>query len=229
MIVQLNEMVPPFKGVHELLGDAKEKEIRTTGVYDAIVADGLITTSNHRYSRKDFINAQKFFFNTNPVLEKSKDRLPVTVVDEFREDGTIRLDRIVGEVTSLQVIDGADTWQTIIRFGVLDVTARLNPWFETMMPLLTKLHGYYKAIPCGKGDVEEIEGVKVVTNFQLRYILLTCNSGFKKADALKPVFQTGPSGYRVETDNFDRPEQPRVPHPLSRRQQSTDLFSRRRS
>lgn len=227
MLVQLNEMAPPFKGVHELLGDAKEKNIRTTGVYDAIIADGLVTAKNRRYSRKDFLNAKRFFFNTNPVLEKSKDRLPVTVVDEFREDGTIRLDRIVGEVTSLEIIDGADTWQVAMRFGVLDVTSRLNPWFEAMMPLLTKLHGYYKAVPCGKGEIEVIDGVENVTNFQLRYILLVCNSGFQKADGLKAVFQTGPSNYRVETGDFDRPQRPAVSQ-VSRRRENADLFARRR-
>ena len=223
----VNELFPPYRNIHDLLEESTERQIRPTGVYDAILADGGVTKNGRRFSRKDFINAQKLYFSNQAVIDKGRDPLNVSIADEFYPDGSLRLDRIIGQVMEMNVIDADNSWYVTCRFAVLDISPRLNPWYQTMHPLLTKLHGFYKAVPCGivpdgHGAIIHENGVDLVQGFMLRSIMLSCNSGFEKADAVKPVFADQASSLRNQSGTRQ---------PLPQRQSAPprgSIFDRRR-
>lgn len=192
----INELYAPYRNAYDLLEPIKESSLRPTGVYDAIIADGGVTKNGRRYSRKDFLNAQRLYFSNQPVIEAAHDPLGVCLADEFYPDGTLRLDRMIGQVIDMKVVDADNSWYVTIRFAIHDMSTRANPWYETMQPIFTKLHGHYKAIPSGivpdsSGAIVNENGVDVVTGFMLRSIILSCNSAFEKANAVQPVFMDG--------------------------------------
>lgn len=221
----VNELYPPYKNALELLDQSNERTIRPTGVYDAIIADGGVTKNGRRYSRKDFVNAQKLYFSNAPVLEKGRDPLQVSLADEFFPDGSLRLDRMIGQVLDMKVIDADNSWYVTIRFAVLDISSRGNPWYQTMQPLLTKLHGFVKAVPQGivpdhSGAIMHENGVDLVTGFMLRSIILSCNSGFEKANSIQPVF--------ADSGNVYSSRQPAPPPRQVAPQRGGSIFDRRR-
>jgi len=220
-LVQINEIASPYRNALDVLDQVNANPGQQTGVYDAIIADGKVTKSNRRYSRKDFVNAKNKYFSKEPQpYEKSKDILQIGIADEFFPDGTMRLNRLIGQVLDLRVIDTADTWVVQIRFAVMNLSERSNPWYQTMQPLLTRLHGYYKAIPTGLClEPQKEDGVEIVNNFDLRYVILSTNSNFQMADAVKPVFQEG----RRDPSEFQRPN--RVTQVAAR---ENPIFGRRR-
>jgi hypothetical protein len=192
----INELYAPYRNAYDLLEPIKESSLRPTGVYDAIIADGGVTKNGRRYSRKDFLNAQRLYFSNQPVIEAAHDPLGVCLADEFYPDGTLRLDRMIGQVIDMKVVDADNSWYVTIRFAIHDMSTRANPWYETMQPIFTKLHGHYKAVPSGivpdsSGAIVNENGVEVVTGFMLRSIILSCNSAFEKANAVQPVFMDG--------------------------------------
>lgn len=191
----INELYPPYKPSLKLLEESNSRMVRPAGIYDAVIADGGVTKNGRRFSRKDFVNAQRLYFSNQINLEKTQDPLSVTLADEFYPDGSLRLDRTIGIVNDMKVIDKDNSWYVTIRFSILDISTRQNPWYQTVQPLLMKLHGIVKAIPCGilpngTSTVDHVgsEGVDYITGFLLRSIMLSCNSGFEKADAIQPVY-----------------------------------------
>lgn len=224
----INERWYPFRNAYDLLNESHNRQVQETGVYDAIIADGDVTKNNRRYSRKDFVYAKRLYFGAQQNRDKDPEVLKLTIADEFFPDGSIRLDRHIGQVIDMDIIDSDNSWYVTCRFAIFDIPDRINPWFATMRPLLTKLHGVYKAIPCGilpnsNGSVTEENGVHVVNGFLIRSVMLSCNSGFSKADFIRPVISGNQSPVSsAAAPNLSSPTHNR-PHIDQR-----SIFSRRR-